>query len=221
MQCESSVAPYCLPHVISQPFPSYRSWSHAFPPTFAEHVALNGLPDLLDDLLVSEARGLMSLTSPPIDAGGQHAVSPSTDVIRRCLTTPANVDAERVLEQLIGIAPLVVLELPRLTRREYTHHVVPVLRLELFGTFNEEEAQRPRRVDVGHAALHVEHVGRPGTCVRGCVYAFLKEGARVGETEEGGSGRREEDDGIWSSSRGLLVKGDLSGADGDGLWFSR
>jgi hypothetical protein len=67
----------------------------------------------------------------------------------------------------------------------------------------------------------VEHVGRPGTCVRGCVYAFLKEGARVGETEEGGSGRREEDDGIWSSSRGLLIKGDLSGADGDGLWFSR
>ena len=127
----------------------------------------------------------MSLASPPVDTSGQHTVSPSADIIRRRLATPANVDAERVLEQLVGVAPLVVLELPRLTCREHAHHVVPVLGLELLGTLDEEEAQGPRRVDVGHAALHMEHVGRPGARVCGYVFALLEKGARVGEAEEG------------------------------------
>lgn len=126
-----------------------------------------------------------------------------------------------MLEELIGVAPLVILKLPRLARGENADDAVPVLRLELLGTLDEDEAQGPRRVDVGHAALHVEHAGRRGgrVRVRGHELAVLEEGADVGEAEKGRGGGREEDDGVWSPGCGFLIEGDLGSADVDGLWL--
>lgn len=63
-------------------------------------------------------------------------MTPAADVIRGRVASPSDKDAKRVLEELVGVAPLVVLELPRLARREDGHNAVPVLGFELLGALD-------------------------------------------------------------------------------------
>lgn len=84
-------------------------------------------------------------------------MAPIANIIRRGLATPSNVDAEDVREQIIGVAPLVVLELPRLAGCEDGYHTIPVLGLELFGALDQDESHRSYGVDVLYHVGCVDH----------------------------------------------------------------
>lgn len=187
----------------------YRRGRGIESPALASHIHLNRLPNLFHDLLVPEARSVGAVAAAPsIDARRQHPMAPAADALGGLLPAPANKDAERVLEQLVGAAPLVVLELPRLPGGEDGHHAVPVLGLELLGALYEDEAQGAVGVDGPDDALDVEHAGCRGAGVGGHEFAVLEEGPRVGHAEERRGRRREEDDGVRSPSRAFLVEGE-------------
>lgn len=77
-------------------------------------------------------------------------MTPVADIVRRWLAAPSHIDTKNVREQLISVAPLVVLELPCLTRRKNCDHAVPVLGLELLCALDQNEAHGSDRVDVPH-----------------------------------------------------------------------
>lgn len=58
-------------------------------------------------------------------------------------------------EQLRRVAPAIILELPALTRREDGHYAAPVLRLELFRSFNQDKSHGPVRVDILHQSVYL------------------------------------------------------------------
>ena len=141
---------------------SYGGRCLVAPPSLAPHAGLDHLPDTLDDLPVAPAAGVDAGAVgegvlPAVDADVEDAVAPADDAVGGLLAAPADEDAGDVAEELVGAAPLVVLELPALARGEDGDDAVPVLGLEVLGALDQDEAHRPRRVDVLHQPVDVQH----------------------------------------------------------------
>ena len=102
-------------------------------------------------------------------------------------------------EQLGRLLPLVALKLPGLARGKDGDDARPVVRLELVGRVDEDEAHRVRR-DGGQRAGDVQDVGRGGAGVGWLVEAVDEEGFDVGHAEQGGGRGREEDDGFGTAA---------------------
>lgn len=107
-------------------------------------------------------------------------MAPAADVIRGLVTTPAKVYTQGMLKEVTGVAPLVVLELPCLSRGKDRNDAVPVLGLELLGAFDENETHRSVGVDGGDDALHVKHRRGGIACGSGYELSVLEEGSRIG-----------------------------------------
>lgn len=84
-------------------------------------------------------------------------MAPIANIIRRGLAAPSNMDTKDVREQFVGVAPLVVFELPRLAGCEDGHHAVPILGLELLGALDQDESHRSYGVDVLYHVRRVDH----------------------------------------------------------------
>ena len=97
---------------------------------------------------------------PFVDTDADHAPSPSLHAGRHFLASPADVYTQRMFKQIRWIAPLVALELPRLTRGEDCNDAVPVVWLELLWGVDEDESERAVGVDGGEEARDLDHVGR-------------------------------------------------------------
>lgn len=82
-------------------------------------------------------------------------MAPVADALGRLLTTPTNIDAGYMAEQLGRVAPLVVFELPGLAGGEDGHYAVPILRFELLGPFHEDESHGTICIDILHDAVDV------------------------------------------------------------------
>lgn len=135
-------------------------------------------------------------------------MAPGLDVLGGRVAAPADVDTGDVAEEVVGVGPAVLLELPRLARREDGHDAVPVLLLELLGALDQDEAHRAVRVNVLAVAVDVQH-GRARRRTRvgavgGHELTALEERLDVGHAEEGGGRGRQEDDGVWALA--LLVE---------------
>lgn len=84
-------------------------------------------------------------------------MAPGLDVLGGRIAAPADVDARDVAEEVVGVGPPVLLELPWLARREDGHDAVPVLLFELLGALDQDEAHRAVRVNIFAVAVDVQH----------------------------------------------------------------
>lgn len=137
-----------------------------FAPALVAHAGLDRLPDGFDDFAIAPAAGFeigMSRVLKSIDAHVQHPVTPGTNALGWRFAAPADVDAQDVEEEFGGVAPFVLLELPALAGGEDGHDSTPVLGLELFRAFDEDESYGSIGVDVLHETVDVQHAG---TCAR-------------------------------------------------------
>ena len=82
----------------------------------------------------------MDLLVPPLHAETRHASSPTFNHGGDLLASPSDVDAQDVLEQFGRIAPFVRFELPGLARGEDGDDPGPVVRFEVFGRVDNDEA---------------------------------------------------------------------------------
>jgi len=119
-------------------------------------------------------------------------------------------------EQIRRVLPLVALELPRLACRQHRDDAVPVVGLELLGSVDDDEAQRPVRVDARQQPRDVQDrgggargAGEGG--VRGDVGPGFEEGFDVRHAQQGGGGGGEQDDGVGSAGGLLGVRGEGGG----------
>jgi len=87
-------------------------------------------------------------------------------------------------EQFRRILPLIRLELPLLPRREHSDDAGPVIRLELVGRVDKDEAQGSLGIYAGEEAGDLEEVGA-GAGVGVGVDAVAEEGLDVAHAEEG------------------------------------
>lgn len=110
-------------------------------------------------------------------------MAPAADIIRRQVASPSHEHAHGVLEQLVGIAPLVILELPRLACRKHCNDAVPVFGLELLRPLDKDETHRSVGVDAGDDALDVKHRGGGRSGIRGHKLAVLEEGPGIGHAQ--------------------------------------
>lgn len=106
------------------------------------HAFFDGCPDILDDFTIAPAAGAMdtAFLVPSLDGEALHAAAPAADFTGDVFTAPADVDACGVLEKFGRGGPLVRLELPGLARCENGNETVPVVRTEVGGAVNEDEA---------------------------------------------------------------------------------
>ena len=106
-------------------------------------------------------------------------------------------------EEFSRFRPLVVLELPLLTRGEDADDARPVFGLELLGTVYNDKTNWTSCVDGRDDTGDVEDRRGGGGCGEGGVWwdvsALLKEGLDVGHAQQRGCGWRNEDDWIWAT----------------------
>ncbi len=180
---------------------SYRGRGLVPPPSLISHVPLDHLPDALDDLAVPPAASVDAVGGvlPAVDADVRDAVAPGDDTLGGPLAAPADVYAGDVAEELVRVTPLVTLELPALAGGEDGDDAVPVLGLELLRALDQDEAHRPRRVDVLEQSVDVQHARARRARrrrVRWHVLPALKEGFYVGHAQQRRCGGGEQNDGI-------------------------
>ena len=124
--------PPCPPPTLPPTTPS--------PPKLQFHPRLNPIPNRLANLAISE--------SPiPLNIQTLHPGAPPPHLIWHRLSIPADIKTPHLSEQLYGIIPLVVPELPRLPGCKHPNHTVPIVRLELLDTVNNQEAHGSGGVD--------------------------------------------------------------------------
>lgn len=102
-------------------------------------------------------------------------------------------------EQFLWLPPFIAAELPDLARGEDGDDAVPVVRFELVGGVDEDEAEGAGG-EFWERAGDVQEVGgggvREGGVRGGDEEAGIKEGFDIGHSEEGGGGGGEQDDGV-------------------------
>lgn len=194
---------------------SHHHRSTILAPPFTPHALLYPIPNPLHDLPIPPPSRRALLWIPLLDLRARDTPAPPPDRLRHILAPPSDIDPQGVLEQIRRVLPLVALELPRLTRGEDAHDAIPVVRFELLGGVDQDEAEGPLRVEGGEQAGDVQDVGGGEGGVRGDVGAGVEEGFDVGHAEERGGGGGEEDDGVRSAA-GLLVARCEGGGVGDG-----
>lgn len=116
-------------------------WPAFFVPASTPHALLNPIPYTLHNLPIPPSSTSPLLRVPLLHLGARYASPPALDGPRDVFSPPANVDTQGVLEQIGRILPFVTLELPSLTCREDGNHTVPVIRFELLGSVDEDEAE--------------------------------------------------------------------------------
>jgi hypothetical protein len=119
-------------------------------PSSPPHTLLNARPQPLYDLPIPPPALLPLPCTPLVHAGSFDHASPSSDHLWYSFSVPAQVDAERMREQVRRVRPLVTLKLPCLASCEDRDDALPVIGLELVGCVDEDEAEGALGVDRGH-----------------------------------------------------------------------
>jgi hypothetical protein len=170
---------------------------HTMRPSPSPHALLDGRPNTLHHLTITPPSLVALAGIPFLNLHALDHSAPPLDCIRHLLSSPADVDAQRVRKQLGRVGPFVTLKLPRLARREYGDNPLPIIRLELIWGVDEDEAQRALRVDGSHGPLRVQDVRADAGAVGRDVDAAF-----------------EEDDGLEAAAR----RDGFAATDGDQGW---
>ena len=118
-----------------------------FSPSFAPHTLLYPRPYPLYDFPIPPSPLHTETRIPLLHLGAHNAPPPALHRAWYVLSSPTNINTERMPKQVWCILPFVALELPRLPCSKYCNYTVPVIGLELLWGVNEDEAQGTVCVD--------------------------------------------------------------------------